>query len=247
MNKKVLSILLILLLAVASLAGCTGDEDDGKDGNGGDGNGDAGCTGDEDDGKDGNGGDGNGDGNGNGGGFKIYEFTSDWTDANENANPLTGLEAITLAVDNINVVAPGGTYILSTSTELGGTGADKATGKAVAWQMYFHKSEGGSVMNRIVNIAPKGAVVVKDYYESSGMDAWDYASAVIDTDELPAIATGHHETVDWLAAHTGAVVDIQTSSGPFGGPDETSWLLWYKDGSDSHQVYISANDGQILE
>jgi hypothetical protein len=221
---------LILLLSVTSFCGCTGDEDDDDDnGNGGEGESEAESESESE-----------------GEGFKLYEDSFDWFDANVDSKPLTGLDAITLAVNNLDMVAPGGTYILSSSTDLDGTGADITIGKAVAWQMHFHKTEGEEVMNRIVNIAEKGSMIVKDWYQSSDIDAWDYSSAKIDTDELPGILETHQDTTDWLSNHDDATLDIQTSSGPFGGPKELSWIMWYKSGSDSHQVYISAIDGEIL-
>ena len=220
MNYKILAVLIILLFGLSLLCGCTGDDNGDDDGNG------------------------NG---GNGGGFKTYEDTSDWLDANDNSKAISGLDAITLAVNNLDKVAPGGTYILSSSTDFDGSGADRSTGKAVAWQMHFHKNEGDKVMNRIVNIAENGCLIVKDWYQSSDIDAWDYASATKDTDDLPGILSSHQDTADWLAAHPSATLDIQTSSGPFGGPKELSWLMWYKDGAESHQVYISALDAEILE
>jgi len=221
MPKKVWVFSILLVLICASMCLCTGNDDDSKE-------------------DEGNGGEGEGEG------FKMYEDSFDWAEANENSKPLTGLEAINLAMDNIAIVAPGAQYILSTSTEIGDIGADKTTGKAIAWQMHFHKPSGDKEMSRIVNIAEKGCAIVKDYYESSQIDPWKYTDANIDTDELPGILSNHEATSSWLNAHPNAVVDIQTSSGPFGGPEELSWLMWYKDGAESHQVDISAVDGEIL-
>jgi hypothetical protein len=219
------------VLSFSFFCGCTGDDNGDDEGKGGEGESESESESESE---------------GEGEGFKLYEFTSDWYDANENSKALTGLDAITLAENHIDIVAPGGTYILSSSTDFDGSGADKTTGKAIAWQMHFHKTEGDQVMNRIVNIAENGCTVVKDWYQSSDIDAWDYATATIDTDDLPGILNSHQDTIDWLAAHPAATLDIQTSSGPFGGPKELSWIMWYKDGSDSHQVYISAIDGEIL-
>ncbi len=220
MRNKLLVLIGILVMIVASMLGCfeEDDKDEKKEGDGGEGE-----------------------------GFKMYEDTFDWDEANGNSNPLTGLEAIQLAVDNIDIVAPGAQFILTSSTEVASQGADKTSGKAKGWQMHFHKTSEGKVMNRIVNIAEKGCAIVKDYYESSTIDQWKYADATIDTDDVPGLLSSHEETSNWLSSHPEATVDIQTSSGPFGGPDELSWLMWYKDGSDSHQVHISAIDGEIVE
>ena len=221
MDKKILAIFGLLVLICASMCLCFEEQDDKEK---------------DDESNGGN----------EGEGFKMYEDSFDWADANENSKPLTGLEAINLAVDNNNIVAPGGQFILSTSTEISGKGADKTTGKSIGWQMHFHKPEGDKEMSLIVDIANKGGGVVKDWYESSKIDPWKYADAKIDTDKLPGILANHGETTTWCNSHPEATLTIQTSSGPLSGQKELSWIMWYKDDNESHQVYISAIDGEIL-
>jgi hypothetical protein len=229
MRKELHLFLSVLILLVASLCGCTGDDDGNGNGNGNGGEGES-----------------ESESEGEGEGFKLYEDSFDWADANENAKPITGLDAIKLANDNVGTLAPGGTMILFSTTEYEGNEADKTSGKAVAWQFHFHKTEGSDVMNRIMNVAEKGGAVVKDWYQSSDMTPWDSASATIDTDELPSKLEAHQPTIDFLTANPTATLTIQSSSGPFGGPEETSWLMWYSTETDSHQVHISAIDGEIV-
>ncbi len=226
MKKELFILLAILVIIFAGLCGCVEEKKEKKESDGGEGEAEA---------------------EGEGEGFKAYEFISDWTDANENSQALTGLEAINLAINNIDVVAPDSQFILSASTDISDEGANKDTGKARAWQMYFHKTSGSDVLRRIVNIAEKGCYIVQDFRDASSIDPWKYSDATTDTDELPAIVASHAETTTWLGEHPQATLEIQTTSGPFGGPKELSWVMWYKDGSDSHQVYISAITGMILE
>jgi hypothetical protein len=222
MKLKLLVILGILLLVSASFCGCSEDEDD--NGNGGDG----------------------GEGESESEGFQLYEDRFDWRDANEDSEPLTGLEAVELAMANINKLAPGTHLGVMSSTDYEGEGANIDTGKAVVWQLYLYKPVNDTYMNIIINVAENGAYIVKDYKESVSDFNWDYKSAVIDTDDLPGILENDQETQDWLSTHPSATLTIQTTSGiPF-GTQELSWIMWYEDGSEMHQVYISALDGEIL-
>ncbi len=227
MKSEILVVICMLVLICASLSLCF--EDDDRDDDSGDDNGD--------------------DGNGGDGVFKLYEGDDefDWDEDNENAKPLTGLEVIELAMANIDMLAPNSKLVVLTSTSINEQGADKATGKAIAWQIYFYRPSGDKTISRVVNVAEGGGIIAMDDHEVSDIAAWNYKDATIDTDDLPNILAAHNATVDWLSAHPGATVSIQSSSGPFGGPDELSWLMWYKDDGDSYQVYISAIDGEILE
>ncbi|MCK5561909.1 MAG: hypothetical protein KAJ51_15020 [Thermoplasmata archaeon] len=216
----------VLILIIACFCGCTEEDDDDNE----------------------NGGGGEGESESEGEGFQLYEDGFDWRDANENSKPMTGLEVIELAMANIEILAPGTHLGVMSSTEFKGEGANITTGKAIAWQFYLFKTVNDTYMDIIINVAENGGYIVKDYKESVDDYNWDYKSAVIDTDDLPGILADHQETQDWLADHPDATLDIQTSSGiPFFGEKELSWLMWYQDGSDMHQVHISALDGHILE
>jgi hypothetical protein len=223
MELKIFTIFGVLLLLTASFCGCTDDNGDDDNGNGGE-------------------------GEGEGEGFQLYESGLDWQDANENSKPMTGLELIELAIANINVLAPGAHLGVMSSTEFEGEGANITTGKAIVWQIYFFKAVNDTYMDIIINVAENGGYIVEDYKESVSDFSWDHESAVIDTDALPGILATDQATQDWLADHPSATLDIQTSSGiPFFGEEELSWLMWYQDGSEMHQVHISALDGHILE
>lgn len=224
MELKFYVILSVLILIMASFCGCNEDGGDDDNGNGGE-----------------------GESEGEGEGFQLYDWGSDFQEANENSKPMTGLELIELAMANINVLAPGAHLGVMSSTEFEGEGANIATGKAIVWQIYFFKAVNDTYMDIIINVAENGGYIVEDYKESVDDFSWDHESAVIDTDDLPGILANDQETQDWLTAHPTATLTIQTVSGiPF-GTQEQSWIMWYEDGSDMHQVYISALDGHILE
>jgi hypothetical protein len=229
MKLKLLVILGVILLIMASFCGCSeDDDDDDENGNGGEGESES-------------------ESESEGEGFKLYDSGFDFQDANEDSKPMTGLEAITLAIVNINSLAPGSSIGVMSSTDLDGEGASKDTGKAIAWQIYFYKTVDGQNYSRIVNVAENGGYLVKDDYTVAYKSSWDHESATIDTDELSAAVSDHQDTQDWLTAHPSATLTIQTANGIPLGTEELSWLLWYEDGADQHQVYVSALDGEILE
>ncbi len=149
MKIKLFVILGALLLIMASFCGCTDDNGDDDNGNGSE-------------------------GEGEGEGFELYDWGSDFQEANENSKPLTGLEVIELAMANINTLAPGAHVGVMSSTEFEGESANITTGKAIVWQIYFFKAVNDTYMDIIINVAENGGYIVNDYKETVNDYNWDH-------------------------------------------------------------------------
>jgi len=172
----------------------------------------------------------------------------DWTHINSDAREISVFEAIDILLNHINEIYPGGNITDFGATESTGKGSNRETGKCQGWQFYLLRYVGGHSKSRIVNIAEFGwAEVIAEHDVADIYPEWKYENATIDSTSLPSIAMDHDDVKSFVNDHPDYVMDIQSYHGPPIESDEESYLVMYTGGDDELNVYISAQDGRIIE
>lgn len=178
--------------------------------------------------------------------FREYDL-SDWSENNEDAAPLSALEMCDLLNSHMDEISPGGRITAFTTGGFTGTGLDSNTGKCPGWQVYVLRPEGGEFMSKTINIAENGWTIVYDDHKVMEYPEWDHDSTTIDTTDLKDIVEANETAVDWFAENPNAKLTIQSYHGPPIDSEETSYILKYKAGENELNIYISAEDGRIIE
>jgi hypothetical protein len=179
--------------------------------------------------------------------FKEYDMF-DWSDANENAGYKSSLEIIQILMEHIDDISPGGRITAFGATGATGTGLDRETGKCPAWQFYLLRYEGNQSLSMVINIAEYGWTIVNAEHEVADIyKEWEYSKVTVDSPALITIAGADTTVSDWITNHPNYSLDIQSYHGPPIDSDEESYLLIYTGGADKLNVYISGEDGSLIE
>lgn len=179
--------------------------------------------------------------------FGKYD-SFDWPDANADAEPKSSMEMISLLMEHMEEISPGGRITALGATGATGTGLDRETGKCPAWQFYLLRYEGSQSLSMVINIAEFGWTIVSEEHEVVDIyKEWEISNVMYDSTDIISIASANSTVADWMSDHPNYSLDIQSYHGPPLGSDEESYIMIYTGGSDTLNVYIHGKVGNIIE